>query len=363
MSMRSASIDSGSSPGAGPAPAEANLTGRRARWQELDDLLRRADTEGLQGLGPDGLERLAVLYRSAAADLARAQTEGWPRQVLEHINDLVARAHSRIYSVQPRSGVGARVYFFGVVPATFRRRWRYLAASTGLTIAVGLVGYLGVRADPRMGHQLLGGFADALEQYAQSGQAAGRYFADQGMVKYLGGGPFSATLFLHNLTVAVEAFALGVTAGVGTVLVLLQNALMIGCFLAIGANEGALGRFVSVVAPHGALEIPAIMIAGAAGLLMGHAIWNPGPWRRADALKLAARDALALLVASAPLFLAAGIIEGNLSPRFEGIFRSDQVRFAFALAMLGLLVAYISGGQRLLSAAHRRRVPAPPPWP
>jgi len=314
-------------------------------------------------LGPDGLERLTVLYRSAAADLARAQSEGWPRQVRDYVNELVARAHARIYAVQPRSGLGLRVYFFGMVPAVFRRRWRYLAASTALTVAVAVMSYAGVRWEPRFAHELLGGFAEAVEEFARSGEAAGRYFADQPFVQYLGGGSFSAFLFVHNLQVAVQAFALGITAGLGTLFVLLSNGMMIGAFLAIGANEEALGRLLSVAAPHGALEIPAIMIAGAGGLLMGHAIISPGRWRRADALKLAARDALALLVSTVPMFLAAGIIEGNLSPRFRGLFGSDEVRFGFALGMLTVLGLYVWGGDKLLPPELRRRVPPPVPWP
>ncbi len=192
-----------SSAGPGASSGDENVTGRRARWQELDGLLRQADAHGLEGLGPDGLERLALLYRSASADLARAQSESWPRQVREHVNELVARAHARIYAVQPRSGVGLRVYFLGVVPLTFRRRWRYLAASAGLSLAVALFAYLGVRRDPRLAHEFLGDFAEVAAEFAQSGQTAGHYFSDQPMVKYLGGGAFSAFLFLHNLRVAL----------------------------------------------------------------------------------------------------------------------------------------------------------------
>lgn len=364
MSKRSASKEEHAPiPATLPAASSEYVTGRRARWQELADLLRRVDAGGLGSLGPDGLERLAVLYRSAVADLARARSESWPGQVRDYVNDLVAKAHARIYAVQPRSELGMRVYFFGVVPAVFRRRWRYLAASALLTLAVALMTYVGVRSEPGLAKELLGDFAEAVEEFARSGEAAGHYFADQPFVKYLGGGSFSAFLFLHNLQVAVQAFALGVTAGLGTLVVLVSNGMMIGAFLAIGANKGALGRLLSVVAPHGALEIPAILIAGAAGFLMGHAIIYPGRWRRADALRLAARDGIALLIGSAPMFLAAGIIEGNLSPRFGGLFGSDQVRFGFALAILGVLGLYLWGGDKLLSSQLRRRVPPPVPWP
>ncbi len=373
--MRSASTDqdpSGDSPGFSPAsepddaaaePQAPQVTGRRARWHELDEFLRRIDAYGLASLGPDGLERLALLYRSASADLARSQSEGWPRQVRDYLNDLVVRAHAKIYAVQPRRRLGLLVYFFGVVPTTFRRRWAYVAVSTGLSVAVALIGYLGVRHDPALGRQLLGSFADVVEEFAKSGNAAGHYFSDQAMVKQLGGASFSTFLFLHNLKVALMAFAGGVLAGTVSLFMLVQNGMMLGVFLAIGANSGALGMMVSVVAPHGALELPAIFIAGAGGLLMGHSMVNPGKWRRGDALRLAARDALPLFLSSAPLFLAAGIIEGNISPQFRGVFGDNTTRFIFACAMLGIMLMYLCLGDRLLDAVSRRRIPPGPDWP
>lgn len=336
---------------------------RQARWRELDALLRRVDAAGLRSLGPDVLERLVVLYRAATADLARAQTEGWPRQVREYLNELVARAHGRVYAAQPRARVGLLAYFFGAVPMTFRRRWHYVAAATLLTVAVALAFYVAVRSDPALGHELLGSFADDLEHFATSDDPAGHYFADQPFVQYLGGGAFSAYLFLHNLRVAVLCFATGVTFGLGTLYLLLANAMMLGAFFAVGANVGGLAKLTSVVAPHGALELPAIFIAAGGGLLMAHALISPGKWRRADALRMAARDALALLLSAAPLFLAAGIIEGNISPRFSGFFGNDTVRFVFAVAVFIVMLLYILWGDRLLPESAKRRIPAVPPWP
>jgi uncharacterized membrane protein SpoIIM required for sporulation len=362
--MPSASTDQDSPDNGAGAPETAQLSGRRARWQELDEFLRRVDAHGLDSLGADGLERLALLYRSASADLARSQSEGWPRQVREYLNDLVVRAHAKVYAVQPRRRLGLLVYFFGVVPTTFRRRWAYVAATTALSVAVAAFVYAGVRHDPALARRLMpGGFTDVIEDFAKSGKSAGHYFSDRPEGKLLGGASFSTYLFLHNLKVALITFAGGIIFGLVTVLELVLNGVMLGVFLAIGANVGALGKMVSVVAPHGALELPAIFVAAAGGLLMGHALVNPGRWRRGDALKLAARDALALFIVSAPLLLAAGIIEGNISPRFEGVFGSDQARFAFACVMLGVMILYLARGDRLLDPLRRRRIPPAPEWP
>jgi uncharacterized membrane protein SpoIIM required for sporulation len=295
--------------------------------------------------------------------LARAQTEGWPRPIQEYLNELVGRAHSRVYAAQPRSRIGFVTYFFGVIPTTFRRRWPYPAVSAALSIAVAAAVYLSVRQDPALGHEIFGSFAEAVEEFATSDKPAGHYFAEQPFVRYLGGSAFSAFLFLHNFKIAVLCFAAGVLLGLGTIYLLVANAMMIGTFFAVGANCGALKKLVSVVAPHGALELPAIFIAAGGGLLIAHAIIKPGKWRRADALRLAARDALPLLVSTAPMFLAAGIIEGNLSPGFGGFFNNDTVRFSFAFGVFVLMVLYLLRGDSLLSEDRRRLVPKPPPWP
>jgi uncharacterized membrane protein SpoIIM required for sporulation len=347
-------------------PEQAPFSPRQARWRELDSLLKQAAQRGLASLGPDGLERLTLLYRTATADLAAAQSEGWPRAVVEYLNELVARAHALIYAVQPRSRLGLLTYFFGVVPLTFRRRWRYVAASAGLNIAIALIAFLAVRQDPALAHQWLGPFAEAVEDFARGHRAAGAYFADQPLVKYLGGGALSAFLFLHNLQVALAAFALGALPLVGTLglfYLLLVNAMMVGVFLALGANEAALSKLAAVIAPHGALELPAIFLAQAGGLLMSHAFINPGPWRRVDAWRMAAQDALALLAGAVPLLLAAGLIEGNISPLFRWPFASEPVRLVFALVMFIVAALYLARGEVVLSQQRRERLPPPPPWP
>ncbi len=228
-----------------------------------------------------------------------------------------------------------------------------MAAATGITLAVAAITFAGVCRDPALATELMGPFAEQVRQFAEAETPAGRYFADQAFVKALGGARFSAFLFTHNLKVALLAFALGVSLGVLTVAVLISNAIMLGAFIAIGVNVGHGTKLLSVIAPHGALELPAIFIAAGAGLLIGHAMIAPGRWRRVDALRIVAKDALNLLVVTVPLFLAAGIIEGNISPRFRGLFASDIARFGFACLVFAVMAAYLLAGDRLLPP-HRR---------
>ncbi len=356
MSMRSSDMAQ-----SGQAAQQASPAQRR--WQELEQLLADAQ-RGLDRLQPERIERLVSLYRAVASDLARARSEGWPARTTNYLNDLVARAHSLIYSGRRRRRLGLIVYFLGVVPTTFRRRWRYAAAAAAIMAAAMGVGMAVAAADEQAAERLLPReFARFIEDFAKSPEEAGRYFADQPVVKMLGGLAFGGFLFVHNLQVALVCFATGPLAGVITIAELLANGHMLGVFLGIGARVGGLYKLISVVAPHGFSELAAVCIAAGGGLLMAHAVVAPGPYRRGEALRAAAVDGLAMMAAALPMLLAAGLTEGNVSPLHTGLMASDAARIAAGLGLLAACAAWLLWGERLLPARWRQRIPPPPPWP
>ncbi len=70
----------------------------------------------------------------------------------------------------------------------------------------------------------------------------------------------------------------------------------------------------SFVAPHGSLELPSIVLAGAAGLRLGRGVLFPGIYRRRDSIALAGVEATRLVSGVIPLLVIAGILEGFFSP-------------------------------------------------
>jgi uncharacterized membrane protein SpoIIM required for sporulation len=127
--------------------------------------------------------------------------------------------------------------------------------------------------------------------------------------------PGMATIiFTNNIQVAFLAFAGGVLFGLGTVYVLVSNGLMLGSVLG-AAQFYAVGPLLwSFISPHGFLELTCIVIAGAAGLMLGDALLRPGLLLRREALARAARRAVELVVGAAPILVVAGLIEGFVSP-------------------------------------------------
>ncbi len=89
---------------------------------------------------------------------------------------------------------------------------------------------------------------------------------------------------------------------------------MLGAIAVVCRQHHMARSLWSFVAAHGALEIPSIMISGAAGLRLAAGILFPGMLRRRDALALAGLEAVQLVSATIPLLIVAGTLEAFLSP-------------------------------------------------
>jgi hypothetical protein len=113
---------------------------------------------------------------------------------------------------------------------------------------------------------------------------------------------------------------------------------MIGTILGLCRNYGLLERLGAFVAPHGVLELSAIFISGAGGLLIGKSLLFPGLYKRTDSLRMIAKDACGLFMGCVPLLLLAGTIEGFISPRTD---ISANVKFLVSLATLSFLIFYL----------------------
>jgi uncharacterized membrane protein SpoIIM required for sporulation len=124
----------------------------------------------------------------------------------------------------------------------------------------------------------------------------------------------SSGIMTNNLSVSFSVFATGILGGVGTVYMLLTNGLLFGVISAACWQAGMAKDLFSFVAPHGVIEIPSILIAGAAGLLLARGLLFPGPMTRRDAMVFYGGKAIRLVAGIIPLLVVAGIIEGFVSP-------------------------------------------------
>jgi uncharacterized membrane protein SpoIIM required for sporulation len=173
-----------------------------------------------------------------------------------------------------------------------------------VAVTVSIAVWVGGSAEARAG-LLPAGARDAIERAGGGGGAAVDVAPPA----------LSALIFQNNVQVAFLAFALGITLGVGTIVVIVLNASLIGSLAGGFHAAGAAWPFWSLVLPHGFLELIAICIAGGAGLRIGWSVVDPGDRPRIQALGEEARDAVFVVMGVIPAFAIAAAIEGFVTGR------------------------------------------------
>ncbi|HLZ27167.1 MAG TPA: stage II sporulation protein M [Chloroflexota bacterium] len=277
---------------------------RQPHWAELERLLARSEGNGLRSFDADQIEAFARAYRQTVCDLAIAQRDFPDDQLTLWLNGLAARAHLRLYRAPAPSWQRLGQFFWTDFARRFRAARCYLLISALLLFGPALLAYLAALLDPTLRDALV---PARLRQVMESGTT---WTDMQPEVR-----PGMATLiFTNNIQVSFLAFAGGVLCGLGTVYVLVSNGLSLGAVLGAAQFYGVAPLVWSFISPHGYLELTCIVIAGAAGLLLGNALLRPGLQLRREALARAARRAVELVVGTAPVLVVAGLIEGFISP-------------------------------------------------
>jgi uncharacterized membrane protein SpoIIM required for sporulation len=280
---------------------------REAKWQELDRLLQRAEKKGIKTLTAKEIGTLASLYRSVAADLSRANTNQIGQTIVQDLQALTTRGYSQIYRGSRRQEVRGMIDFYlRELPQVLRQTWVYTAIAFGLFLVGGVIAWWFAWQDASflpliVPHNLIEKVRDRHELW---------------MGSILGTEPFAASsIAINNLSVAFRMVGGGITAGLWTIYALFYNGLSIGAVATLVGQNGLAYPFWAFVFPHGALELPAIFIAGGGGLLIAKGLLFPGRYRRRDALRIYGLQAAQLVMGIVPMLLLAGTIEGFFSPQ------------------------------------------------
>ena len=325
-----------------PRSAERFVRTHRQMWQRLSELVNQAQKSRLHSLSDDELHEMGVLYRRAASDLARAKTRysttNSGRELVRSLNDLVLRAHTQVYSAPPPQALNAVHFLLQGFPATFRRHWRVIALAAVFMFLPGFLSYLTVVFNPDSATIFVPDSAIQEVQKRADKKIIGGWGARTEFEGLVASSATSSMIMTNNIRVTIMAVAFGVTAGIGTAVVLLINGLMVGGLAGVATNVNADLLFWAVILPHGVLELTAICIAGGAGLMIGRALWSPGDLPRRDALKVAGVEAVQLLAGVAVLLIIAGLIEGFITP----LPLPPLLKLAFALGTTVALVLYLA---------------------
>jgi uncharacterized membrane protein SpoIIM required for sporulation len=305
---------------------------RRAAWQELDALLERASRRGVRRLSGDEVASIGKLYRATTSDLAFASGRGFDPSLVAYLNRLVARAHAYVYGAAASTGPERIATFYAVTfPREVRRSFAPIALCAALTVVTAIVGYTLVRVHPVYAYALM---PEQLVPAQIRKSLHDSNFAFDPSASPL----MSSEIITNNIKVAAFAFAGCVTLGLFTLYIVMQNGFMLGGAGALFTSAGFGYDFWATIAPHGVIELTAIQIAGAAGLMIAGGIIAPGRSRRRDAAMEAARRAGVLIAGVASMLVVAGTIEGFFSP----LRLPATARIAFGAVTAVLLLCYFS---------------------
>jgi uncharacterized membrane protein SpoIIM required for sporulation len=302
------------------------LEKRKPYWARLEQLVQQS-SRGIAALSHNELKELGLLYRQTASDLAAVREDVSNRQLAAYLNQLLGRSHNLIY-MGHKPKMSAVVHFYrDTYPQTFRET----LPQTVIALVIVLVAAVGAWAitarDPAFAHRLLG--AHMIETIEQQHMWTDSIVT----IKPLA----SSGIMTNNLSVAFSMFALGITGGLGTIWMLAVNGLLLGVIGAATAHAGMALQLWSFVAPHGALELPAIFIAGGAGLEIARGLLFPGLLSRRDSLERAGGRATRLLLGTIPMLIIAGVIEGFFSPSAA----PAAMKFGLGAVLFASLLTYL----------------------
>jgi uncharacterized membrane protein SpoIIM required for sporulation len=272
------------------------------KWKQFESLLLKKD------VSPD---TLADLFISITDDLAFAQTHYSESKTTIYLNNLASKVHLLIYQNKKENKKRIINFWKYELPLEIAKYQQYLIYSFLIFVISCGIGVISAANDGTFARLILGdNYINMTLANIEKGEPMGVYSSSssEGML---------LSITLNNIFVSFRAFAMGVFFSLGTGFILLQNGIMLGAFQYFFVQKGLfLTSFLSIWI-HGTLEISAIIIAGAAGLVMGNSILFPGTYTRMASFKRGAKDGLKIIIGLIPIFIVAGFLESYVTRLFH----------------------------------------------
>lgn len=285
---------------------------RAARWRELQEIVDRRAGLRFARFGAGEVRRFAALYRLAATDLAVARTLRYSDATTRPLNRLCAAAHGAVYGAGRTGALAAAgSTLVEAFPRAFRATLGFHAAAAAAFVIGTIATWILFADDPDLAERTFGA---TLRQRAVRAAAMSddtrRYIEMRGAFAPV----FAWGIIAHNVRAALTAFGLGAVSAIGGLLVVFATAATVGAGLAVFDAHGVAEVLLTFMAAHGPMELTAIFVMTGAGMRVGLSILLPGRRTRGAAFRAASSESLPLLLGATALLVAAGLLEGLVSP-------------------------------------------------
>jgi len=266
------------------------------KWIRFENVLRN----NIQ-IHPD---ELSALYVEITDHLSYAQTFYQNSNTLRYLNNLSALAHQKIYKTKRESRSRFITFYTHEFPLFFSQYQKQLLIAFITFALFSIVGAFSAATDKDFVRLIMGdGYVNMTLSNIDKGDPMAVYKQMSEMNMFLG-------ITINNIRVALNAFVFGIFLSVGTLFILMRNAVMLGSFQYFFYDQGLLWESARTIWIHGTIEISVIIIAGCAGLVLGNSILFPGTYTRLQSFMKGAKDGLKILLSTIPFFIIAGFLEG-----------------------------------------------------
>lgn len=258
-------------------------------------------------------DEVAADFIQLVDDLAYAKTFYPSGQVTKFINAQAAKIYLDVYSNRKEESNRIIRFWKYDVPLTVHKHFKVILFAFVFFSIFFAIGFFAEAQDEGVAREFMGdNYVDMTKENIRSGNPFGVYESGNGFLSWLG-------IMVNNITVSLRMFAGGIVFGLPSLYELAQTGAMVGIFDQLFASNGLGLEFWLVVFVHGTLEITAIILAGAAGLIMGKSYLFPGTIKRLDSLKQGAKDGVKLIIGLLPVFALAAFFEGLFTRMYNDV--------------------------------------------
>jgi len=287
------------------------------RWLEFEKKLNSGKAQ------PD---MLAEIFIQLTDDLSFARTQYPDSRTTKYLNSLTSKFHLEIYKNKKEEKNRFITFWRDELPKVMwsaRKSMAYAFLIFIVSILMGIVSTLNDDSFVRL--ILTDDYVNMTLENIKNGNPTNVYARDSQMDSFF-------FITLNNIFVSFRIFVFGALTSLASGLMLFYNGIMVGAFCTFFYTENQLAQGLPVIMLHGTIELTSIVIAAAAGFVMGNSILFPGTYSRLESFKIGAVTGMKIIVGLVPFFIVAGFIESFIT------------RYAFMHWSLKVLIIGFSAG-------------------
>jgi uncharacterized membrane protein SpoIIM required for sporulation len=295
------------------------------RWREVELFLSKKTS--IQD--PD---KLAELFIQLTDDLSYSKTFYPQSKTTQYLNSLTSKLHQSVYKNKKENRSRIISFWKYELPEIFFARRKELLISFVVFFIAIVIGVVSSEGDTGFVRLILGdSYVNMTQENIKNDDPLAVYKQMNGVDMFMG-------ITFNNIRVSFYAFMVGLLLSVGTILLLLYNGIMLGTFHHLFYTQDLLFKSLSIVWIHGTLEISSIIIAGAAGLILGNSILFPKTYSRRQSFLILAKDGVKIIIGLIPLFIVAGFLESFVT-RFTQM--PIFINLTIILSSLSFIIWYV----------------------